>query len=177
LFRRKPLSWYPADGGFEASWYDGVRPQPQRFRLEPQLYLTPARRDAVTGPEVGWSVRWEDGDEYLVTWRTALHGGDSYESGIFTLVGAIRAAETFRYETERERWSRGWRRSLWWLVRRFAWNRHSAWLDRHWPEPRTSVIGRVPRAQQTAAQWELIIDSEAKARLVAQGAEPTQITE
>jgi hypothetical protein len=174
-FRREPLHWYPGNGDFRATWWaDGRECE---LRLEAHLvrpYLESKAEFLDEEPDVGWCLLWEN--QPLHTWRSGIL--DDYESPYFTPVGAMRVAESFRYERDCERRSHGWRRPFWRIFDRIAWSRHSTWLDKHCPAPREShfLTGRASRPEASAAQWERMLNFEAKARLMAQGAQSVPLS-
>ena len=170
--KRVPLNWRPdADGAYFADCLMPVAGEPfrtERFVLAPLFVRrwSESAKEFVGEADVAWTVTWRDEEVFVNRYDVWL--GDEYESTLFTLGGAMRAAEMFRFETERdaERFPR-----LRWLLglRRLSTSRFKDWLRSSYPTARTGTAG------WAAEQYERIADAEALARFRLEGREPTQV--
>lgn len=175
---REPLLWYPTeDGTFRATWLDGRTAH--ELIIEPQLARTfsESRGDFIEQPWLAWTIA--SGDRWLTTWRTHWVMGDDYESPLFGLHQAMKAAERFRWEfAHRGKKHLLLRRLL--GLERLALTRFEWWLERHYSRPREPhpvFARRVSPSQRNTAQWIRLVEAQAKKRLEQEGREPLVISD
>ena len=117
--------------------------------------------------------------EWLSTWRTDFRFGDDYKSSLFSLYAAMKMAERFRWTKDYER-KKHQRLRRWLRLDRLAYRWLEWWLDRHYPPARTPhflIRPRVKASERNAAQWQRMVEAQAKKRLDDEGREPLRVTD